>query len=301
MMLDPDRLKEIVNDPLLSSARVLDGLFYSGAVIVESDSDARFYHAVSNRIKPDADLHFVNADNKQTVPRIAALYRDMGVRCAGIVDFDVLNDRAEFQKQLTALELEGEEITSALVIQGEIAKAAKEIPPDERLENVRLKMIDLLTAVNEIQGRSFTSEDEAVEAKQRLLRRIESRSKELADSTKGWRKFKEQGRAALPLNLQNAFDTLAQVCARKGLHINPCGELESMLVEQGKPYTTNKAEWIRSALQLLANLSVNLGMHPWKFIEVIHEQLLDQERGLNKSAEISTSSELGEGAAAQPT
>jgi ABC-type uncharacterized transport system ATPase subunit len=37
-LLDPDRLKELVNDPLLSSARVLDGLFYSGAVVVEADS-----------------------------------------------------------------------------------------------------------------------------------------------------------------------------------------------------------------------------------------------------------------------
>jgi len=40
-------------------------------------------------------LHFVNADNKQTVPRILRLYQDMGVRAAGIVNFDVLNDRTE--------------------------------------------------------------------------------------------------------------------------------------------------------------------------------------------------------------
>ena len=34
--LDPAQLKAIINDPLLTSARVLDGLFYSAAVVVEA-------------------------------------------------------------------------------------------------------------------------------------------------------------------------------------------------------------------------------------------------------------------------
>jgi hypothetical protein len=45
--LDTEQIKTLVTDPLLSSARVLDGLFYSGAVVVEADADARFYHTVS--------------------------------------------------------------------------------------------------------------------------------------------------------------------------------------------------------------------------------------------------------------
>jgi len=64
---DPSILKRLVNDPLLSSARVLDGLFYSGVVVVEADSDGRFYHIASDKRRNDIDLHFVNADNKQTV------------------------------------------------------------------------------------------------------------------------------------------------------------------------------------------------------------------------------------------
>jgi len=137
--LDPNRLQELVSDPLLSSARVLDGLFYPGVVVVEADSDARFYHTASTKRKNNIDLHFVNADNKQTVPRISALYRDMGVRCAGIVDFDVLNNQAEFEKQLEALKLGEEQIATMLAIREEIAKAAKELPPEERLDNVREK------------------------------------------------------------------------------------------------------------------------------------------------------------------
>ncbi|MGM3304389.1 ATP-dependent nuclease [Anabaena sp. WFMT] len=97
-ILDPNHLQKLVNDPLLSSARVLDGLFYPGVVVVEADSDARFYHTASNKLKNDIDFHFVKADNKQTVSRIIQTYQHMGVSCAGIVDFDVLNDRAEFEK-----------------------------------------------------------------------------------------------------------------------------------------------------------------------------------------------------------
>src|SRR5262245_45189662 len=73
--LNAQRLKTIIKGPLLSSARVLDGLFYGGAVVVEADADARFYQAASVKRSRALDLHFVNADNKQTVPTIVKLYR----------------------------------------------------------------------------------------------------------------------------------------------------------------------------------------------------------------------------------
>jgi predicted ATPase len=142
-ILDSNRLQDLVNDPLLSSARVLDGLFYSGVVVVEADSDGRFYQTASSKRRNNIDLHFVNADNKQTVPR--------------------------------------------------------------------------------------------------------------------------------------SFDNLWQVCSQKGLFINPCGELESMLVHRGIPYTTDKRGWITKALSLLPALEVNDGEYPWQFIKGIHEYIMDED------------------------
>jgi predicted ATPase len=275
--LDPNRLQKLVSDPLLSSARVLDGLFYPGVVVVEADSDARFYHTASTKRKNNIDLHFVNTDNKQTVPRITALYRDMGVRCAGIVDFDVLNNQAEFQKQLEALKLGEEQIATMLAIRKEIAKAANELPPEERLDNVREQMTKLLTSVNEKQAELFTSDEAAKSAKEKLLRQIESRANEIAASTKNWKDFKEKGRAALPTELQPKFDELWQICSQKGLFINLCGELESMLAHRGLPYTTDKRAWISSALKLLPGLEVNDCEYPWQFIKGIHEYLIGLE------------------------
>lgn len=275
--LDPNYLQELVKDPLLSSARVLDGLFYPGVVVVEADSDARFYHTASNKCQNNIDFHFVNADNKQTVSRITKTYRCMGVPCAGIVDFDVLNNEAEFEKHLVSLELSQEQIQQMLSIRSNIAKAAKEIPADERLEKVKEQMVKLLNSINDIQTKVFPSEERASSEKEKLLRQLESRSKELANSTKNWNDFKEKGRAALPINLQSDFDILWKTCAQKGLFINPCGELESMLTQQGIPYTTDKRGWITQALQLLYRLEVNETEYPWKFIKAIQNYLVDGE------------------------
>lgn len=41
-LLEPDILKQIVTDPLLSSARVLEGMFYRGVVATEGDADCIF-------------------------------------------------------------------------------------------------------------------------------------------------------------------------------------------------------------------------------------------------------------------
>lgn len=275
--LDPTRLQELVNDPLLSSARVLDGLFYSGAVVVEADSDGRFYQTASNKRRNNIDLYFVNADNKQTVPRITTLYREMGVQCVGIVDFDVLNNSAEFKQQLEALELDEETITSLLATRDEIAKVAKELPPDDRLEKVREGMAMLLNSLDELRGTDFDSDSEAKTEKEKFLRQVDGRAREIAASTKNWSELKEKGRAALPKELQSSFDDLWRSCSQKGLFINPCGELESMLTHRGIPYIKEKREWITRALSLLPGLEVNDNEYPWQFIKAVQEYLIGTE------------------------
>ncbi|MHC5615346.1 MAG: hypothetical protein ACYTXA_31360 [Nostoc sp.] len=89
--------------------------------------------------------------------------------------------------------------------------------------------------------------------------------------------FKEKGRAALPAELQSSFDDLWKTCSERGLFINPCGELESMLTYRGIPYTTDKRGWITKALLMLPGLEVNDKEYPWKFIKEIQEYLMSLE------------------------
>jgi hypothetical protein len=146
-VLDRADLKSIAVDPLLQSARVLDGIFYPAAMVVEADSDARFYHAASHKLSPKADIHTVNAQNKQTVARVASLYRKLGLRCAGIVDFDVLNDRSEFASQLDALGMNELEKQDMLSVRDEIAAFVEKQPVLEQADAATSKLRDLLTAV----------------------------------------------------------------------------------------------------------------------------------------------------------
>jgi len=73
-LLDPANLEKILNNPLLSSARILEAIFYKGAVIVEGDSDSVFYQRVSRTIRNSDDIHYAHAYNKQTVYKVTEPY-----------------------------------------------------------------------------------------------------------------------------------------------------------------------------------------------------------------------------------
>ncbi|MFA9230958.1 MAG: ATP-dependent endonuclease [Microgenomates group bacterium] len=95
-LLDQDELAQFMNDPLLRSANVLSGLFAGSVVVGESDTDRAFYQEINTRLLTAKDPRgienavFLNAQNKQTVPKIVKLLRKMGVPTVGMVDLDVL-------------------------------------------------------------------------------------------------------------------------------------------------------------------------------------------------------------------
>ncbi len=290
-VLDPGEVKELMTDPLLSSARVLDGVFYSGAVVVEGDRDARFYQSVSRKLRPDMDLHFVNADNKQTVPRVMKKYEDMGVHRAGIVDFDVLNDASEFRNQIQELGVANPDLDRAVRIRNEIAKAAKEAPPDEVLTALLDKLEELCGCVRSFVTKELslaTNRPEAVAGTLTLSQTGIELGKLIAIcKPKQWRELKRRGRAALPEELRERFDELSRVCARHGLFINPRGELESMLVQHGIDYTNEKKDWFARAMRALRSLEANSSEYPWKLIDAVHDYMLSKESPPNNDGEAS--------------
>ncbi len=269
-VLDRADLRSIAVDPLLQSARVLDGIFYPAAMVVEADSDARFYHAASHKLSPKADIHTVNAQNKQTVARVASLYRKLGLRCAGIVDFDVLNDRTEFATQLDSLGVSAPERQDMLSVRDAIAGFVEKQPVLEQADAATAKIRNLLTVVESEMNESCRNDAACVE---KVLRRIVAGCSSIASASKPWSSFKEHGRDLLSKELQARFDHLAQNCARHGLCINPYGELESLLVDQGIEYTTDKKAWIHRALALIPNLQVDPSKRMWTLLAEIHRLL----------------------------
>lgn len=97
-VLSSEEVLELMRNPLLRSAGVLDGLFYENVVVTESDTDRAFYQEVNYRLVSSGDERgipnclFLNAQNKQTVPVILSPLRKLGVAAAGVVDIDTLKD-----------------------------------------------------------------------------------------------------------------------------------------------------------------------------------------------------------------
>jgi len=98
-------IRKLMTDPLLRSTKVLEALFYRGAVVTESDSDRALYDEINSRLDRDSDQYvrdsiFLNAYNKQTIRRIVKLLRGMGIPAAAVVDIDILkgNDLRHLMK-----------------------------------------------------------------------------------------------------------------------------------------------------------------------------------------------------------
>ena len=89
------------------------------------------------------DFHFVNADNKQTVPRIMGIYRELGVPCAGIVDFDVLNESTEFDAQLLAIAPTGYDLSLVQTARKTIAQDIGETDPSTKVSSIRSGLAEI--------------------------------------------------------------------------------------------------------------------------------------------------------------
>lgn len=99
--IEPGDIIKLMNDPLLRSANALRALFHRGVVVTEADADRAFYEEINHRLmqsgKGIEDALFMNAQNWQTIPQIAAPLRRLGIAAAAIFDFDVLLDK-DFSK-----------------------------------------------------------------------------------------------------------------------------------------------------------------------------------------------------------
>ena len=90
----PAEITTLMQDPLLRSTNALRALFHRGVIVSEADADRAFYEEINTRLQSSSrgteDALFLNAQNWQTIPRVAAPLRKLGIPAAAIFDFDVL-------------------------------------------------------------------------------------------------------------------------------------------------------------------------------------------------------------------
>ena len=92
--IEPAPLSSLMQDPLLRSAQALRGLFHRAVVVTEADKDRAFYEEINHRLtgvgRGIGDCLFLNAQNWQTIPKLVAPLRRLGIPALGVVDCDVL-------------------------------------------------------------------------------------------------------------------------------------------------------------------------------------------------------------------
>lgn len=258
-VLDSATLNQIITDPLLSSSRVLEGMFYKGVVATEADADAVFYQRLFQKIGSADEVHFVNAHNKQTLKKIIDPYKKLGIKFAMIADADVIRDKREFTDIL--------QVTSDAQLKIQILEEREAIINHFQGQNKYEMLCELRTKTKELVEQTTILETADPDAITSALFDFRQSLKKLRDESDELSEFKKNGRAALPDSLKNNFDTLWNCCANIGLFIVTVGELESWLIDYGLERSSNKSKWISKALNKLFEIEYDENKDIWKFID----------------------------------
>ena len=258
-VLDSATLNQIITDPLLSSSRVLEGMFYKGVVATEADADAVFYQRLFQKIGSADEVHFVNAHNKQTLKKIIDPYKKLGINFAMIADADVIRDKREFTDIL--------QVTSDDRLKIQILEEREAIINYFQSQNKYEMLCKLRTKTKELVEQTTILETADPDDIASALFDFRQSLKKLRDESDELSEFKKSGRAALPDSLKNNFDALWRCCANIGLFIVTVGELESWLIDYDLERSSNKSKWISKALNKLFEIEYDENKDIWKFID----------------------------------
>lgn len=259
-VLDKEILYKIIKEPLLSSSRVLEGMFYKGIVATEGDADTGFYQRAFQQKYSSDEIHFVNAHNKQTLKKIVEPYKKLGIKVAMIVDADIIRDSKEFKATLDALD--SQTIIDKILKDREIVlKYLKSESTYTRLLNLNNDIKNLVISDKSIGTISDKDANETLANIRNQLKKIREKSDEIYE-------LKQKGEEALTnAEVKEAFTSLYKNCIQLGLFIVKVGELESWLIDYDVPRTSNKSKWIVDALNKLSKIEYDSSKKIWQFMD----------------------------------
>lgn len=246
-------LKKIVSDPLLGSSRVLEGLFATATIVVEADADARFYQTILRKLEPKLDIQCIVADNKQTVSKILALYKKLGVRSIGIIDIDLLSVATELKNTCNDIELDTSKQTKVMEAQKVIAYEIEKKDPSDSATAVLDRHIHL---ENHAESLREHIKEGSIDNLREDLTKYSSEARRAADAGKPWKEIKKKGIDILSDEAKSNFNIIDSTLRKNDVFLNPCGELEASLVEFGLKYSTHKKDWFINAMKLLDGINL---------------------------------------------
>lgn len=262
-VLDQNTLNEIVTDPLLSSSRVLEGMFYKGVVATEADADAVFYQRLYQRIGSKDEIHFFNAHNKQTLKKIIKPYQKLGVRFAMIADADIIRDTRELKSIIG--EIANDDLENTILSErDEVYNFFQKKSKYDILCELKREIIQLGT-------RELPIKDSPDKEITNIIDEIRAELKKIREGADELLELKKYGKNSLPVVEQSVFESFCCHCASVGLFVVKVGELESWLEDYGVARSSKKNKWISKALEKLYTIEVEDDKEIWKFIKEIQQ------------------------------
>ena len=240
-VLAADIAVQLIKNPILSSQRVIEGIFHKGVVICEADADRAIYQSVASIChNSNREILFIHAHNKQTLAVVADVLKDTGTPVTVIADIDILRpgkDLENVYKVLTGQPLE-EELNR---MQDMLVNHIDSRPEDEVFQELKSNIDKLVEQLNK--------NEHSLEGARAALKRIHG-------ETSKWSAMKKQGIRWLNDEQRENASQLISYLSKVGFFVVPVGELEGWidLVEK------RKNKWIVPALEAIYDQKTPRGL-----------------------------------------
>lgn len=229
--LDSSQIAALWSDSLLRHSNILDGLFHSMVVVCESDSDARFYSALSSSLGNGSpsypDVMFTHTGGKHRLSVVAHALAQVGVPVHVVADFDLLRDESLVKDLTNAV---GADWVALKDDYAAVRNAIEQKKPELDAEEVAKEIRTLLDAVG---PGLFPAE-------------LGERIRKVLSRSSPWSIAKSQGKSYVPSGTPSVHcEALLAGLASSGVFMVPKGEIEGFVRTIGG----HGQRWVNEVLQ----------------------------------------------------
>lgn len=219
-------------DPLFRTSNALSALFHDVAVLVEGETDARFFQSAITTLYQEEhlpDTEFYSCNGKSKIHSIASALRSVNVPVVAIADLDLLSNPGEMLRLYKAMG--GDE--------------------DTIKHDVDLIHKSVQSGKNQTSGRQFKSELDIITSSVDNTKPVPISTlgsvRDLIAQSSPWARLKTNGvKGLLDAKAVQALNRLTFACSEVGLLINREGELEGFCRSIPR---SNKGEWLAEVLK----------------------------------------------------
>lgn len=213
-LLDNDHVSEIDKDPFMRYSNIFDGIFYKKVVIVESETDCKFYEYIYKTINNDNDYFFTLAHGKGKISKIISALSKLGLDSSIVFDIDVISNPEIIENVL----ISKGGVYSA--ISSDLLKVKHYIESLDETAISKDKLKESIVKIIESNDDTYLNDD------------TRKKCKKLFEPNSGWKKFKNNGISTIiDEDVLDSFKKVVTYLNSKGIFVVECGELEGFVPE----------------------------------------------------------------------